>query len=229
MRLRYYLRGLGIGIIVTAVIMGVSSGRNNKMSDEEIKKRAAELGMIENTVLAPPTEAVTPIAAPTETVTPTVTPATAPTEAATPTTTLTEAVTATATPTAAPTGTVTPTTTPTAAVTPTAAPTEAVTPTTTPTEAVTPTAAPTEAITPTVTPEAAAGEDQTVTITIYGGEGSGTVSRKAAQAGLVDDAADFDSYLCKNGYDRHLAVGNHVIALGATYEEIAAILVSRPQ
>lgn len=219
MRLRYYLRGLGIGIIVTAVIMGVSSGRNNKMSDEEIKKRAAELGMIENTVLAPPTEAVTPIAAPTETVTPTVTPTTAPTEAATPTTTLTEAVTATATPTAAPTGTVTPTTTPTAAVTPTAAPTEAVTPTTTPTEAVT----------PTVTPEAAAGEDQTVTITIYGGEGSGTVSRKAAQAGLVDDAADFDSYLCKNGYDRHLAVGNHVIALGATYEEIAAILVSRPQ
>lgn len=201
MRLRYYLRGLGIGIIVTAVIMGVSSGRNNKMSDEEIKKRAAELGMIENTVLAPPTEAVTPIAAPTETVTPTVTPTTAPTEAATPT------------------GTVTPTTTPTAAVTPTAAPTEAVTPTTTPTEAVT----------PTVTPEAAAGEDQTVTITIYGGEGSGTVSRKAAQAGLVDDAADFDSYLCKNGYDRHLAVGNHVIALGATYEEIAAILVSRPQ
>lgn len=207
MRLRYYLRGLGIGIIVTAVIMGVSSGKNHKMSDEEIKKRAAELGMIENTVLAPPTGTVTPTVTPTAAVTPIA----APTEAVTPTTT----------PIAEPTGTVTPT------VTPTTAPAGTVTPTVTPTAAPTEAVTPTETVTPTVTPEAAAGEERTVTITIYGGEGSGTVSRKAAQAGLVDDAADFDSYLCRNGYDRHLAVGSHVIALGATYEEIAAILVGR--
>ena len=54
MKLRYYLRGLGIGIAVTALFFGIYTGRVNRgMSDEEVKKRAAELGMIENTVLKP--------------------------------------------------------------------------------------------------------------------------------------------------------------------------------
>lgn len=48
MKLKYYLRGLGIGIIVTAVIMGVTSGSRDKpLSDREIRERAAELGMVE--------------------------------------------------------------------------------------------------------------------------------------------------------------------------------------
>lgn len=48
MNLKYYLRGLGIGIVVTAVIMGAASGgKKDKMSDAEIKERAAELGMVE--------------------------------------------------------------------------------------------------------------------------------------------------------------------------------------
>ena len=46
MKLKYYLRGLGIGIIVTAVIMGVTSAsRQETLSDREIMERAAELGM----------------------------------------------------------------------------------------------------------------------------------------------------------------------------------------
>lgn len=48
MKLKYYLRGLGIGIIVTAVIMGIASGnRKETLSDREIKERAAALGMVE--------------------------------------------------------------------------------------------------------------------------------------------------------------------------------------
>ena len=48
MNLKFYLRGLGIGIIVTAVIMLVISSRLNKpLSDEEIKLRAGRLGMVE--------------------------------------------------------------------------------------------------------------------------------------------------------------------------------------
>lgn len=55
MRKKYYLRGLGIGILVTAVILSVSSGnRSTKMTDEAIKERAKELGMIENTTLVKP-------------------------------------------------------------------------------------------------------------------------------------------------------------------------------
>ncbi len=48
-KLRFYLRGLGIGILVTAVILiavKLSTG-NGEMTDAEIKRRAAELGMVE--------------------------------------------------------------------------------------------------------------------------------------------------------------------------------------
>ena len=51
MKLKYYLRGLGIGIVVTAIIMTVAFGNKQPMTDEEVIKRAKELGMIENSVL----------------------------------------------------------------------------------------------------------------------------------------------------------------------------------
>lgn len=47
MKLKYYLRGLGIGIIVTTVILMISfSKREVKMSDEEVIARATQLGMV---------------------------------------------------------------------------------------------------------------------------------------------------------------------------------------
>lgn len=52
MERKYYLRGLGIGIAVTAIIMGVALSRGGKMTDSEIIARAKELGMVENTVLS---------------------------------------------------------------------------------------------------------------------------------------------------------------------------------
>ena len=48
MKLKYYLRGLGIGILVTAVIMGITQeSRKQTLSDREIRERAAALGMVE--------------------------------------------------------------------------------------------------------------------------------------------------------------------------------------
>ena len=48
MNLKYYLRGLGVGIVVTALIMGISlGGKKESLSDKEIKARASELGMVE--------------------------------------------------------------------------------------------------------------------------------------------------------------------------------------
>lgn len=48
MNLKYYLRGLGIGVIVTAVIMLVLSSQNTRtLTDEEIKQKARALGMVE--------------------------------------------------------------------------------------------------------------------------------------------------------------------------------------
>ncbi len=50
MKLKYYMRGLGIGIILTTIILSISfhSSSNIQLSDEEIIKRAEELGMISN-------------------------------------------------------------------------------------------------------------------------------------------------------------------------------------
>ena len=52
MERKYYLRGLGLGITVTAVIMGIALSDNRAMTDSEIIARAKELGMVENTVLS---------------------------------------------------------------------------------------------------------------------------------------------------------------------------------
>ncbi len=48
MGLRLYLRGLGLGIMVTALLMGYTLGnRKETLTDAEIKARAAGLGMVE--------------------------------------------------------------------------------------------------------------------------------------------------------------------------------------
>lgn len=54
MKRKYYLRGLGIGMAVTALILGIASGstKNEGMTDEEIISRAKELGLAERTVLS---------------------------------------------------------------------------------------------------------------------------------------------------------------------------------
>ena len=52
MKTRYYLRGLGLGILITAVFFLLGGKNDQTMSDEMIKQRAKELGMVESTVLA---------------------------------------------------------------------------------------------------------------------------------------------------------------------------------
>ncbi len=47
MKLKYYLRGLGIGIIVTTLILTISFNTKRKMTDEEVINRAKQLGMVE--------------------------------------------------------------------------------------------------------------------------------------------------------------------------------------
>mgnify|MGYP004531005481 FL=1 len=69
----------------------------------------------------------------------------------------------------------------------------------------------------------------TITVTINSGDGSDTVARHLAELGVITDAGDFDRYLCQNGYDKKLATGNHEINAGAGYQEIAEILIKRTQ
>ena len=48
MKLKYYLRGLGVGVICTAIIMGIALSGNKKetLTDAEIIERARLLGMV---------------------------------------------------------------------------------------------------------------------------------------------------------------------------------------
>lgn len=47
MKLKYYLRGLAVGIIVTTVILAIVSGHSEKnMSDADVIARAKQLGMV---------------------------------------------------------------------------------------------------------------------------------------------------------------------------------------
>ena len=65
---------------------------------------------------------------------------------------------------------------------------------------------------------------ETVTITVKSGQFSDTVAKMCETAGLVDSATKFDDYMCKNGYSGRISVGDHKIAKGSSYEEIAKAL-----
>ena len=52
MKLKCYLRGLGVGMIVTALILGFrSNATGTAISDEEVIQRARQLGMVESSSL----------------------------------------------------------------------------------------------------------------------------------------------------------------------------------
>lgn len=199
MKLRYYMRGLGIGILVTAILMGVTlDGKTEKLTDEEIIARAQALGMekkYESMVLsetAPGTEPEAVSENEPESGIPK-------TEEVASEEIVSEEIVS-----------------------------EEIAPEETGTE----TAPEIEVIEETSDEEAetVAEEEpaETLQITVKGGDGSQTVARKLAEAGLVEDAKAYDKYLCNNGYDKRICTGTHTIPVGASEEEIAKIITSRP-
>lgn len=206
MKLKYYLRGLGIGMIVTALILGISfSNRQDQtsqiMTDDQIRERAAELGMVDSSELTlaalqnsekQPTEG-TPeettqtqeqnnIEAEPETTVPAETQATVEPE----TTQKPEATTE---------------------------------------PELEKTAGPETTAEPEVTE--APQRTQTASITIQRGDDSGSASRRLYEAGLVENAKAFDNYLCNNGYSRSINPGTYEIAPGTSEEEIAKIITGK--
>lgn len=65
---------------------------------------------------------------------------------------------------------------------------------------------------------------EAVMFQINSGASSYTVSRDLAAAGLVEDAADFDAFLCNNGYSKRLRTGTYEIYPGTGEEEIAEMI-----
>lgn len=56
------------------------------------------------------------------------------------------------------------------------------------------------------------------------GDSSVSVSKRLAQAGLVGDADAFDRFLCQNGYDKRIRIGNYKIEMDSSDEQIAKII-----
>ena len=189
MNLKYYLRGLGVGIVVTALIMGISlGGKKESLSNEEIKARAKELGMVEaSTTLAdeltgadklPEMEEQQDLAEPSPVMqqeTPQPTPQPTPESTAEP---LPE-----------------------------------------------PTGQPANQPSESEDPEAISKENkESITIEVNKGDGSFTVCKRLEEAGLIASAANFDTFLCENGYDKRIRSGSFEIPADADPEHIARIL-----
>ena len=206
MKLKYYLRGLGIGMIVTALILGISfSNRQDQtsqiMTDDQIRERAAELGMVDSselTLAALQNSAKQPTEGTPEETTQTQEQNNIETE---PETTVPAETQATAEPetTQEPEATAEP------------EPEKTAAPETTAEQEVT----------------EAPQRTQTVSITIQRGDDSGSASRRLYEAGLVENAKAFDNYLCNNGYSRSINPGTYEIAPGTSEEEIAKIITGK--
>lgn len=69
---------------------------------------------------------------------------------------------------------------------------------------------------------------ESVSITISNGDSSVSVAGRLAALGLVSSQAEYDAYLCSHGYDRSIRTGVHVIPVGATEQQIAEIITSKP-
>lgn len=65
---------------------------------------------------------------------------------------------------------------------------------------------------------------ETIKITVSRGTGSRSVCNQLAEAGLIEDAAAFDQYLIDSGYSKRISAGTFEIPKGASDEEIAKII-----
>lgn len=210
MKIRYFLRGLGVGIIFSAVLMSLYVG-NKKMSNEEIKKEAMKLGMVEK---EPALEVLEKAEA-----TATAKPTKKADATATPEATKEQTEKATTKPEATQSEKVEMVTQKTkAAVTQAPKVTQSVVEKTTTASTKVPKA--TKAVV-TKKPEK---QTSYVNVEISAGMWSDEIARKFQSMGIVDDADKFDDYLSENGYESNIKVGSYSVPKGASYDTVAKII-----
>ena len=214
MKRRYYLkgfvRGVGLGMILTALIMGLTMDAGKPMTDAEVRAKALQLGMVDPGSLSLSNVGTSSGGGDSDSL-----------------------AALDASPSPSPAGTETPQPSE-GAETETPQPSEgAETETPQPSEAAgTETPQPSEdAGTETPQPPEGAGTETpqpsdvgTVRIVIVRGDNSYTVSRRLQEAGLVENAREFDSYLVDNGYSKSIRTGTYDIPLGADWEDIIYII-----
>ena len=213
MKLRYYLRGLGIGILVTALIMGVATEEGRPLTDAEVRAQALAMGMVDPGSLQ--LKDLEGMAA---------------RQSASPAPEGTESPAADGTESPAPEGAESPKP---GENTESPKPEETQNPVSEETESPKPerTQSPASEATQSPVPEAAQSpkpeatdSPAAVTLSVVRGDNSYTVSRRLKEAGLIEDAEAFDTYLVEEGYSTTIRTGTYQIPVGATWEEIAEII-----
>lgn len=221
MRLKYFLRGVGIGILVTTIILTATHASERRMSDSEVIDRAIELGMSFSASHSGQQSS-------TEESSPEESSAGQETSGDDVTDDLQhDGETETEMGSQSPSETVSESTSDGEASP--GKESEAVTGMTT--QAITET---TETTTELTTENNNAGSaagvmnnEVTCTINITKGMSSRTVCDMLKQNGIIEDAADFDRYLIKTGYDDKIRVGEVEVNSGMTYEELTASLYKK--
>ena len=221
MKRKYYMRGMGIGILITAILCAVALPKKTEpMTDEEIIARAKELGYVEDKGGVTP-EDIDKIKERT-----TGTPGVTESANATDNPELTGEPEETQGPTQSPVPTPEPPDppdqpdVPDKPATPTPKPTSAATPKPTATVAPKPTAT----SVPTKTPDAGA---TAYKITVERGATARKVAEQLKKAGAVEDAEAFVTYLRGRNLTDFINIGTFSIPKGASHEEIARILTGK--
>lgn len=215
MNLKYYLRGLGIGIIVTALIMSIAAGGKETLSNEEIKERAIALGMVEEGTLLEDAQAALNTLENSETEDKVEEPQN-PEENGTPE----EVPEQSETP--EPKGTPEPEEAPKQSGNEASEEIPEQSETPKPEETPEP-----EVIVETEgiwQPDEDRTDEESVTVQVMRGDGSYTVCKRLEEAGIIASASEFDTFLCQNGYDKKIRAGTFEIPGNADPEQIARIL-----
>lgn len=207
-KLKYYLRGLGIGILVTALIMGFVTKDNRPLTDAEIKAAAAGLGMVESDSLRladlPQDQTTEPVKKPEDIP-----------ESGEETSSGPEKESETAAEDTAEQEKEPETTAEDTAE-------QEKEPETAMEDTAEATVEPEEASESTAETTQESGTD--ISVTVSAGSGSRTVCNRLEEAGVITDAAEFDKYLCDQGYSKRICVGTFEIPADASWEEIAKII-----
>lgn len=64
-------------------------------------------------------------------------------------------------------------------------------------------------------------DSDVVEIVIASGDDSGTVARKLYNAGVIENASEYDAFLMQHGYDKRLSTGTKTISVTDSWQEIA--------
>ena len=228
MKLKYFLRGVGMGVIVSTLILIIAFNTSGKLTDEQIINRALELGLVysggsgeiefatpnvtkESAEMASTKETLADSAPETSAI------QESSAEAATEAKTEADLV-----------ETVTDSTTE-AATVPTT--TEVATEPTTiqETEAATTAEATTEVTQAPETTQAASESNNNFnyTLTIYGGMSSNRVATVLYENGIIANAEAFDDYLVGSGYADVIRIGTFFVNSAMSYEDIAIVITGR--